>query len=75
MNSDCESDALCGLVPCCEDWHAKVILLSVSVFTISTDTFVCHTHHIYIYNIIYYIRAVGRVPATAAMAAALFGHT
>lgn len=31
MNADCASDALAGLVPCCEDWHAKVTFLSVSL--------------------------------------------
>ena len=30
MNSDCASDSLLGLVPCCEDWHAKMTFLSVS---------------------------------------------
>ena len=29
-NADTSSEALCGLVPCCEDWHAKVSFLSVS---------------------------------------------
>lgn len=29
INSDCMSDALLGLVPCCEDWHAKVVFLTV----------------------------------------------
>ena len=31
MNSECDSDALLGFIPCCEDWHAKVVLLTVSV--------------------------------------------
>jgi hypothetical protein len=31
MNSDCASQALLGLVPCCEDWHAKVTFLSVGI--------------------------------------------
>ena len=30
MNSDCASDSLLGLVPCCEDWHAKMTFLLVS---------------------------------------------
>ena len=30
MNSACTTDALLGLVPCCEDWHAKVTFLMVS---------------------------------------------
>lgn len=30
MNSDRQSEALLGLVPCCEDWHVKVTLLTVS---------------------------------------------
>ena len=30
-NSECASDALLGLVPCCEDWHAKMTFLSVSI--------------------------------------------
>ena len=30
QNADSACDALLGLVPCCEDWHAKVTFLSVS---------------------------------------------
>ena len=31
MNAECQSESLLGLIPCCEDWHAKVTFLSVRV--------------------------------------------
>ena len=31
MNGNSCTERLDGLVPCCEDWHAKVLLLSVSL--------------------------------------------
>ena len=42
MNADCASDALAGLVPCCEDWHAKVTFLSVSLIM---HACIVHTQH------------------------------
>lgn len=35
-NSNSKADALLGLIPCCEDWHAKVMLLTVRSFEIVT---------------------------------------
>lgn len=42
MNSEIASDALLGLVPCCEDWHAKMTFLSVSIFV---RNYICTTHY------------------------------